>query len=194
MGGGRSLDANAASELAGYTNSLAPCPSPLAPITLSVMSWEAFRLTSKSPSEVLHVLGPHGVDDLMRKMMDACWRNSPEEGRTFESVRKIVLAVYDRNMKVWSAIKKPSPQSFFENMRPDPADGFMRQALVLAWMMMPRAGGRNFSDVKKIVAKIFQRNIEAWEQDNRTFSGPAIKKKSASKPKSKPKRSKRKRK
>ena len=161
---------------------------------MSSLTWEAFRLTSKSPSEVLHVLGPHGVDDLIRKMMDACWRNSPEEGRTFESVRKIVIQVYDRNMRVWSAIKKPSPQSFFENLRSDPADGFMRQALVLAWMMMPRAGGRNFSDVRKIVAKIFQRNIEAWEQDNRTFSGPSIKKKSPTKARPKRKLSKRKRK
>jgi len=144
---------------------------------MEIMSWEAFRLTSKSPSEVLHVLGPHGVDDLIRKMMDECWRNSPEEGRTFQSVRKIVLDVYDRNMKVWSAIKKPAPAAFFANLRSDAADGHMRQALVLTWMMMPRAGGRKFSDVKKIVAKIFQRNLAAWEEDNRTFSGPAAKKK-----------------
>ena len=135
------------------------------------MSWEAFRLTSKSPSEVLHVLGPHGVDDLIRKMMDECWRNSPEEGRTFQSVRRIVQDVYDRNMKVWSAIKKARAGRVFCNLRPDAADGHMRQALVLTWMMMPRAGGRNFSDVKKIVAKIFERNLVAWDQDNRTFSG-----------------------
>ena len=141
------------------------------------MSWEAFRLTSKSPSEVLHVLGPHGVDDLIRKMMDACWRGSPELDRSFQSVRRIVQEVYDRNMKVWSSIKKPTPTAFFENLRPDPADGFMRQALVLAWMMMPRAGGRKFSDVKKIVAKIYERNVAAWAEDNRTFSGTAIKKK-----------------
>src|SRR5437667_10967174 len=144
---------------------------------MEIMSWEAFRLTSKSPSEVLHILGPQGVADLIRKMMDECWRNLPEEGRTFQSVRKIVLDVYDRNMKVWSAIKKPAPAAFFANLRSDAADGHMRQALVLTWMMMPRAGGRNFSDVKKVVAKIFARNLEAWEQDNRTFSGPSVKKK-----------------
>jgi|SRR5438477_2472440 len=144
---------------------------------MAIMSWEAFRLTSKSPSEVLHVLGPHGVDDLIRKMMDACWRNSTEADRTFQSVRKTVQEVYDRNIKAWSAIKKPSPAAFFENLRPDPADGFMRQALVLTWMMMPRAGGRKFSDVKKIAAIIFQRNMAAWEEDNRTFSGPISKKK-----------------
>ena len=144
---------------------------------MAIMSWEAFRLTSKSPSEVLHVLGPHGVDDLIRKMLDACWRNSTEADRTFQPVRKTVQEVYDRNIKAWSAIKKPSPAAFFENLRPDPADGFMRQALVLTWMMMPRAGGRKFSDVKKIAAIIFQRNMAAWEEDNRTFSGPISKKK-----------------
>jgi hypothetical protein len=157
------------------------------------MSWEAFRLTSKSPSEVLHVLGPHGVDDHIRKMMDACWRESPEEGRTFQSVKKIVQEVYDRNMKVWSAIKKPAPASFFENLRPDPADGFMRQAFVLTWMMMPRAGGRKFADVKKIVAKIFQRNLEAWQEDHRTFSGPAPRKPATRTKKTKRKSSRRKR-
>src|SRR5437870_1498276 len=149
------------------------------------MSWEAFRLTSKSPSEVLLVLGPHGVDDLIRKMMDECWRSAPEETRSFQSVRRTVQNVYDRNMKVWSAIKKPAPAAFFANLSPDAADGHMRQALVLAWIMMPRAGGRKFSDVKKIVAKIFDRNMKAWEEDNRTFTGPAAKKRSAPKPKKK---------
>jgi hypothetical protein len=146
------------------------------------MSWEAFRLTSKSPADVLHVLGPHGVDDLIRKMMDTCWRESPEAGRTFQSVRKTVLEVYDRNMKIWSAIKKPTPAAFFDKLRPDAADGHMRQALVLTWMMMPRAGGRKFADVRKIVAKIFQRNLTAWEQDHRTFSGPAPKSKATKAP------------
>jgi hypothetical protein len=134
------------------------------------MSWEAFRLTSKSPSEVLHVLGPHGVDDLIRKMMDACWREYPDEQRTFENVKKRVMEVFNRNMKVWSAIKKPSPQAYFQNLLPYAADGHMRQALVLTWMMMPRAGGRKFGDVKKIVNAIFARNMAAWEEDNRTFS------------------------
>ncbi|MGH7215487.1 MAG: hypothetical protein ACREIT_12045 [Tepidisphaeraceae bacterium] len=137
------------------------------------MTWEAFRLTSKSPAEVLHVLGPHGVDDLIRKMMDACWRESPEEGRSFESVRRLVQQVYDRNMRVWSRIKKPTPQAFFEDLLPHNADGFMRQALVLTWMMLPRAGGRDFSQVKKIVADVFARNMTAWAEDNRTFTGTA---------------------
>ena len=44
------------------------------------MSWEAFRLTSKSPSELLHTLGPHGVDDLMRQALNAAWRDYPTEG------------------------------------------------------------------------------------------------------------------
>src|SRR3954466_4136825 len=140
------------------------------------MSWEAFRLTSKSPSEVMHVLGPHGVDDLIRKMMDACWREYSEETRSFDNVRKRVLEVYNRNMRVWSAIKKPAPQAFFENLLPYAADGHMRQALVLTWMMMPRAGGRNFSAVKQIVAQIFERNPPAWDEDSLTFTGTTRKK------------------
>jgi hypothetical protein len=144
------------------------------------MSWEAFRLTSKSPSEVLHVLGPHGVDDLIIKMRDAVWREYPEDRRTFENVKKRVAEVFSRNMKVWSAIKKPAPAAFFENLLPYAADGHMRQALVLAWMMMPRAGGRDFKDVKKIVTDIYERNIAAWEQDHRTFTAP-VKKRAAPK-------------
>ena len=140
------------------------------------MSWEAFRLTSKSPSEVLHVLGPHGVDDLIIKMRDAVWREYPEESRTFENVKKRVGEVFARNMKVWSEIKKPTPAAFFENLLPYAADGHMRQALVLAWMMMPRAGGRDFKDVKKIVSDIYDRNMAAWEQDNATFTTETRKK------------------
>lgn len=159
------------------------------------MTWEAFRLTSKSPSEVLHVLGPHGVDDLIRKMMDACWRESHEATRSFVTVKKMVLDVYHRNMRVWKTIKKPTPQAFFENLAPYNADGYMRQALVLCWMMLPRTGGRQFSDVQKIVANIFDRTMDAWEQDNRTFTDTAkvkrikvmkIKMKSVAKKKSKP--------
>jgi hypothetical protein len=149
------------------------------------MTWEAFRLTSKSPSEVLHVLGPHGVDDLIIKMRDACWREYPEDRRTFQSVKKRVAEVFARNMKVWSAIKKPTPAAFFENLLPYAADGHMRQALVLAWMMMPRAGGRDFMDVKRIVSDIYERNIAAWEQDHRTFTAP-VKKRAAPKTAAKP--------
>jgi hypothetical protein len=152
-------------------------------VTIAAMSWEAFRLTSKSPTEVYHVLGPHGVDDLIRKMMDACWREYPEETRSFDNVRKRVLEVYNRNMRVWSAIKKPAPQAFFENLLPYAADGHMRQALVLTWMMMPRAGGRDFSGVRKIVSEIFARNLAAWDEDNGTFTARAAK---TAKPKTKP--------
>ena len=144
------------------------------------MSWEAFRLTSKSPSEVLHVLGPHGVDDLIIKMRDAVWREYPEESRTFANAKKRVAEVFTRNMKVWSAIKKPAPAAFFENLLPYAADGHMRQALVLAWMMMPRAGGRDFKDVKRIVTDIYERNMAAWERDNATFTA-APKKRTAAK-------------
>ena len=134
------------------------------------MTWEAFRLTSKSPSEGLTVMGPHGVDDLIIKMRDAVWREYPEESRTFENVKRRVGEVFARNMKVWSAIKKPAPAAFFENLLPYAADGHMRQALVLAWMMMPRAGGRDFKDVKRIVTDIYERNMAAWERDNATFT------------------------
>jgi hypothetical protein len=140
------------------------------------LTWEAFRLTSKSPTEVLQVLGPHGVDDLIRKAMDACWREYPEETRTYENVKRRMLEVYNRNMKHWSAIKKPTPQAFFDRLLPYTADGHVRQALVLAWMMMPRAGGRDFKDVKKIVAEIFERNLLAWDEDNRTFTATKPKK------------------
>jgi hypothetical protein len=135
------------------------------------MTWEAFRLTSKSPAEVMHVLGPHGVDDLIRKMMDVVWREYPEESRTFDNVRRRVQEVYARNMKHWAGIKKPAPAAYFDKLLPYAADGFMRQALVLTWMMMPRAGGRDFSDVKKIVAEIFERNLAAWDADHVTFTG-----------------------
>ena len=151
------------------------------------MSWEAFRLTSKSPSEVLHVLGPHGVDDLIIKMRDAVWREYPEDARTFENVKKRVNEVFARNMKVWSAIKKPAPAAFFENLLPYAADGHMRQALVLAWMMMPRAGGRDFKDVKRIVTEIYDRNMAAWEQDNATFTAAPKKRATAAKKPSKKK-------
>jgi len=141
------------------------------------MSWEAHRLTSKSPSEVLHVLGPHGVDDLIRKAMDACWREYPEDRRTYENVKKRMLEVFNRNFKHWSSIKKPAPAAFFQNLLPYSADGHVRQALVLAWMMMPRAGGRKFADVKQIVQQIVERNLAAWDEDNGTFTAAPAKRK-----------------
>jgi hypothetical protein len=134
------------------------------------MSWEAFRLTSKSPSELLHTLGPHGVDHLIRQALDVLWREYPEETRTFDNVKRRADEVYSRNMRVWSAIKKPSPQAFFENLLPYPADGFVRQAMVLCWMMIPRTGGRDVADVRKIISQMYQRNVEAWQADNRLFT------------------------
>jgi hypothetical protein len=141
------------------------------------------------------VLGPHGVDDLIRKAMDACWREYPESTRSYESVKKRMLEVYNRNMRHWSSIKKPTPAAYFDRLLPYTSDGHMRQALVLAWMMLPRAGGRDFKDVKKIVTQIFERNLEAWDQDNRTFTAAPVKKpatrkvkvKKTAKGKSKPK-------
>ena len=136
------------------------------------MSWEAQRLTSKSPAEVYRVLGPHGCDDLLRQAWAACWRESPEETRTFEGVRQRFFEVWTRNINIWKRIKKPTPDAFFADFRPhDTAEGHIRQALVLSWMMMPRAGGREFKDTFKIMERIYRRNMEAWEEDNATFSG-----------------------
>ena len=137
--------------------------------SLASSSWEAFRLTSKSPSELLHTLGPHGVDELIRQMLAACWRDFESEGRTLRTVKAFAQQVFDRNMRVWSAIKKPSPAAFFDKLPPYPADGFMRQALVLCWMMMPR-GSRALGDVAKVVAHLFQRNINGGDEDYDIFT------------------------
>ena len=134
------------------------------------MSWEAFRWTAKSPAELYHKLGPHGVDDLLRQAVAACWRAVPEEGRTFAAAQQLAREVFDRNIRVWKQIKKPSPEAFFRDMFPGDADGFVRQAMVVCWMMMPRTGGREVSDALKIVGHIFERNMEAWEEDNHTFT------------------------
>jgi hypothetical protein len=142
------------------------------------MSWEAFRLTSKSPSDLLTTLGPHGVDDLIRQAMSAVWRDYPTDARSYPAVRKAAAEVFDRNMKIWSAIRKPTPQAFFANLHPSPADGFMRQAFVLCWMMLPRSGGRDFKSTHRILRQLFDRNMNAWEQDNATFTGSGKKKKS----------------
>jgi hypothetical protein len=156
------------------------------------MSWEAFRLTSKSPSELLHTLGPHGVDHLIRQALDVLWREYPEETRTFDNVRRRAQEVFDRNMKAWASIKKPSPQAFFENLLPYPADGFFRQAMVLCWMMMPRTGGRDLANVRKFITEIYDRNIAGWEEDNELFTkgrkpGKAPKRPAGKKPPARPK-------
>jgi len=156
------------------------------------MSWEAFRLTSKSPSDLLSTLGPHGVDDLIRQAMSAVWRDYPADTRSYPAVRKAAAEVFDRNMKIWSAIRKPTPQAFFANLHPSPADGFMRQAFVLCWMMLPRSGGRDFKSTHHILRQLFDRNMNAWEQDNATFTGSG-KKKKAKKMAAKPKKKKRRR-
>src|SRR5438128_6636307 len=96
-------------------------------LTLSVMSWEAHRLTSKSPAEVYAVLGPHGCDDLLRQAWAACWREMPEEGRTFQSVRQRFFEVFTRNLNIWKRIKKPTPEAFFADFKPhDTAEGHIR--------------------------------------------------------------------
>src|SRR5438445_6223758 len=145
------------------------------------MSWEAFRLTSKSPAEVYTVLGPHGCDDLIRQAWAAVWREYPEESRTFAAVRVRFIEVFSRNINIWRRIKRPTPEAFFADFKPhDAAEGYIRQALVLSWMMMPRTGGRDFKHTIKIVQRIYERNMEAWAEDNRTFvAAPKTKKKRA---------------
>ena len=156
------------------------------------MSWEAHRLTSKSPAEVYTVLGPHGCDDLIRQAWAACWREYPPDTRTFKAVRQRFFEVFTRNLNIWRRIKKPTPEAFFADFIPhDVVEGHLRQAMVLSWMMLPRAGGREFKDTFKIIQRLYDRNIAAWEEDERTFTkGPTKKKttKAATKAKKKTKK------
>src|SRR5947207_1229714 len=102
------------------------------------MSWEAFRLTSKSPGELMAVMGPNGVDALVREALMECWKSLREDDRTMPAWRKRAAEVFDRNMRHWNAIRKPTPGSFFANLAPFPSDGHFRQALVMCHMMLPR--------------------------------------------------------
>ena len=151
------------------------------------MSWEAFRLTSKSPSELMNVMGPNGVDSLVREMLMECWKSLPPEIRSMETWRKRATEVFTRNMKSWNAIKKPAPEAFFANLLPFPSDGHFRQALVLCHMMLPR-GKRAIKDVAKEITKIYERNVESWESDYKTMT-KGVSKRSA-KPKKSAKKSK----
>jgi hypothetical protein len=140
------------------------------------MSWEAYRWTAKTPSELFHTLGPHGVDHLVRQALDACWRELPDDRRTLAAVTHSARDVLGRNVRVWNRIKKPDPAAFFDDLLPKPADQFLRQAMVTCWMMMPRTGGRKVGEVTTIVTRIFERNLDAWEEDNATLTGKKPKK------------------
>src|SRR5690349_21086226 len=146
------------------------------------MSWEAYRWTAKTPSELLHTLGPHGVDHLVRQYLDAVWRELPDDQRNLAAARRAADEVFDRNMKVWASIRKPSPAAFFENLLPRETDQFLRQAMLVVWMMMPRAGGRDLSTVRKVITRIYGRIFDAWEEDNDLFTGKQKKKKKAATP------------
>jgi hypothetical protein len=147
------------------------------------MSWEAFRWTAKSPSELYHVLGPHGVDDLVRQALASCWRDLPEDQRAFKRAVQVAREVHDRNIATWRRIKQPTPEAFFADLGHTNADGHFRQAMVLCWMMMPRSGGRKVTDALKIVTQVFERNLAAWAEDEATFTGKKAKTFRASKPK-----------
>jgi hypothetical protein len=140
------------------------------------MSWEAYRWTAKTPSELYHTLGPHGADELIRNALADVWRELPGETRSVADAIAAAREVANRNISVWRKIKQPSPAAFFEDLRPTNADGHFRQAMVLCWMMMPRTGGRKVSDALKIVAQIFERNLAAWQEDDETFTGVRVKK------------------
>lgn len=140
------------------------------------MSWEAHRWTAKTPAELYHTLGPHGVDELVRQMIAACWRSLPDDARDIGSGVARAREVYGRNIAVWKRIKKPGPESFFAELGHTEADHFCRQAMVMTWMMMPRAGGREVTDALKIFGEIFERNVTAWEEDAATFTGKSRKK------------------
>jgi hypothetical protein len=146
------------------------------------MSWEAYRWTAKSPSELFRILGPQGVDTLVREALNYCWRELPEETRTLADGLAAAREVLARNVRVWNRIKKPDPAAFFQDLQPKPADQSLRQAMVTCWMMMPRTGGRRVSDVSRIVSHMFERNLAAWEEDHATLTAGQKKKKAAKKP------------
>jgi hypothetical protein len=141
------------------------------------MSWEALRWTAKSPSEIYHILGPHGVDELVRQALASCWRDLPDEQRSFKRAVEVARDVHARNITVWRRIKQPTPEAFFADLGHTNADGHFRQAMVLCWMMMPRTGGRKVTDALKIVTQVFERNLAAWAEDEATFTGKKAAKK-----------------
>ncbi|HEX3357638.1 MAG TPA: hypothetical protein VHS31_11765, partial [Tepidisphaeraceae bacterium] len=102
--------------------------------------------------------------------------------RTMQAWRKRAGEVFDRNIKTWNAIKKPSPAAFFANLLPFPSDGHFRQALVLCHMMLPR-GKRPLKDVAKEITKIYERNVAAWEDDYKIWT-KGVSKRAVVKPKS----------
>lgn len=154
------------------------------------MSWEALRLTSRTPSEVYGVLGPHGVEELLREARNVCWREQGGEGRSVAQARKLLTEIFERNLRVWSTIKKPTPEAFFKDLAPHAADGHIRQALVLTWMMMPRAGGRDFSKVAIIVRHLFDRMLANWAEEDQIFTKGFKSKATSKAKKKKPKKSK----
>jgi hypothetical protein len=156
--------------------------------SLASSSWQAFRLTSKPPAELLQTLGPYGVDDMVRQMLAACWRDMPADDRTVPKVQQIAREIFDHHLKFWARMKKPSPGMFFANLPPAAVHGFARQAMVLCWMMLPR-GHRSSSDVVKAVSHIFQRNLAAWNEDQDLFTkGMTGAKKKATKKRAKAKK------
>lgn len=149
------------------------------------MSFEALRLTSHAPSEIYRIMGPNAVDSLVRQALTACWNVIPLDERSLRGWENLVRDLFARNMGAWAKIKQPSPANFFLDMRPDPADGFMRQAMVLCFMMLPR-GKRSLAAVRQAMGDIFERNMTAWTDDEHTFTKGGRRKKAAPVKKAKP--------
>jgi hypothetical protein len=150
------------------------------------MSWEALRWTAKSPSELYHILGPHGIDELIRQALASCWRDLPDDQRSYRRAVEAAREVHNRNIAVWRKIKQPTPEAFFADLGHTNADGHFRQAMVLCWMMMPRVGGRKVTDALKIVTQVFERNLVAWAEDEATFTGKKAAKKKPARAAAKP--------
>lgn len=154
---------------------------------MTSVSFEALRLTSHAPSEIYRIMGPNAVDGLIRQSLTTCWNSLAAETRSLEMWEKFVRDVYGRNMHAWEKIKQPSPANFFVDLRPEAADGYMRQGMILCFMMLPR-GKRSLAAVRQAVSGIFERNLAAWNDDHHTFTkGAAAKKKPAAAPKKKAK-------
>ena len=134
------------------------------------MSWEAFRWTAKSPSELYHVLGPHGVDDLIRQTSPPSGASCPPRARTFDGGRTGRPEVSTATSRSGGGSSSPprrrsSTTSAPPRRRlPPPGDGPQLDDDA------PRRRP-GLQDALRIVSQIFERNLANWHDDNATFTG-----------------------